>query len=99
MQPPKSYQGVQIVAAIILYASAIVYQGYQYGQSDQTQILPVLYEQDHPGTYPQDHYLQSYLSSEVNERTVFHALFRMLGYDVPWIVFLWHAISSIALKY
>ncbi len=92
-----SSQGIRVIVAIILYVIAIVYQGYQYGQSDQTQILPVLYAQDHPESYQQDHYVQEYLSSQINERTVFHALFRFLGYDVPWIVFIWHAISSIAL--
>ncbi|MDQ3016807.1 MAG: hypothetical protein M3R25_08860 [Bacteroidota bacterium] len=86
-----------VIAAVILYATVIVYQGYQYGQNDQTQILPVLYEQDHPGTYLKDHYVQAYLESYVNERTIFHFLLRHVGYESPWLVFIWHAISAIAL--
>lgn len=86
-----------VMAALILYATVIVYQGYQYGQGDQTQILPCLWAQDHPGAYAQDHYVQHYLSSGTNERSIFHFLLRRLGYDQPWIVFLWHALSGIAL--
>lgn len=86
-----------LVAAIILYATVLVYQGYQYGQGDQTQILPCLWAQDHPGAYAGDHYVQQYLVSGTNERTIFHFLLRHLGYDQPWLVWIWHAISSIAL--
>ncbi len=88
---------LHIFAAILLYATVIIYQGYQYGQSDQTQILPVLYEQDHPGTYPKDHYVHTYLDSNVNERTIFHAILRYIGYASPVMVLIWHAIASIAL--
>ena len=86
-----------VFAALLLYAAVIIYQGYQYGQSDQSQILPVLYAQDHPGTFAKDHYVNAYLSSGVNERTIFHFLLRHSGYDHPWIVFIWHALSAIAL--
>lgn len=86
-----------ILFAVILYATVIIYQGYQYGQSDQSQILPVLYALDHPETYATDHYVQSYLKSGVNERSIFHALFRYMGYDHPWMVFFWHALTSISL--
>ena len=86
-----------LIAAIILYAAVILYQGYQYGQSDQSQIIPVLYAQDHPDTYKTDHYVQTYLRSGTNERTIFHAFLRKAGYQSPWLVFFWHAIASIAL--
>ncbi|MBK9981290.1 MAG: hypothetical protein IPP15_02500 [Saprospiraceae bacterium] len=86
-----------LLAAVILYGTVLVYQGYQYGQGDQTQILPCLWAQDHPGTYGQDHYVQHYLSSGTNERTIFHFLLRHLGYDQPWLVWIWHALSTIAL--
>ncbi|MEP6795225.1 MAG: DUF6798 domain-containing protein [Saprospiraceae bacterium] len=86
-----------ILAALILYATILVYQGYQYGQGDQTQILPCLWAQDHQGAFVQDHYVQQYLSSGTNERTIFHFLLRHLGYDQPWLVWIWHAISAIAL--
>jgi hypothetical protein len=90
-------QWTDVLAAILLYTAVIVYQGYQYGQGDQSQILPCLYAQDHPGTYAQDHYVSQYLKSEVNERTIFHFLFRYLGYGQPWIVFMWHALFGISL--
>ncbi len=88
---------LNIAAAILLYAIVLVYQGYQYGQGDQTQILPCLWAQDHPGAYAQDHYVQQYVSSGTNERTIFHFLLRHLGYDQPWLIWIWHALSSIAL--
>ncbi|MEO6132942.1 MAG: hypothetical protein ABIQ02_13930, partial [Saprospiraceae bacterium] len=88
---------INLLAAIILYATVLVYQGYQYGQGDQTQILPCLWAQDHPGAYANDHYVQNYLVSGINERTIFHFLLRHLGYDQPWLVWLWHAISGVFL--
>jgi len=88
---------MELLAALLLYASVLVYQGYQYGQGDQSQILPCLYAQDHPGSYANDHYVTAYLKSDINERTVFHFLFRYLGYDQPWIVFIWHALFGISL--
>jgi hypothetical protein len=86
-----------ILGALLLYATVLVYQGYQYGQGDQTQILPCLYAQDHIGAYAGDQYVQYYLHSGFNERTIFHFLFRYLGYQVPTIVWLWHMILSVAL--
>lgn len=86
-----------IILAIILYCTVIIYQGYQYGQSDQSQILPVLYAQDHPGAYENDHYVQAYLNGGINERTIFHALFRHMGYGNAWMVFFWHAAFSVLL--
>ncbi|MEP6647069.1 MAG: DUF6798 domain-containing protein [Saprospiraceae bacterium] len=86
-----------LLAAIILYATVLVYQGYQYGQGDQTQILPCLWAQDHPGAYANDHYVQNYLASGTNERTIFHFLLRYFGYERPWLVWLWHATSGIGL--
>ena len=83
--------------AVMLYATVLIYQGYQYGQGDQSQILPVLHAQDHPGSYSQDHYVQSYLDAKINERTVFQSVFRYLGYQHPWIVWIWHALWSITL--
>lgn len=86
-----------LLPALMIYSIAIIYQGYQYGQGDQSQIIPVLYEQDHPGTYLKDHYVNAYLDSPINERTVFHFLLRHLGYQNQFIVFLWHALFSILL--
>ncbi len=97
MTPTNKDFLLQLLAAVLLYATVIIYQGYQYGQSDQTQILPVLYEQDYPGTYPKDHYVHTYLDSKVNERTIFHAMLRHMGYASPAMVFFWHALASIAL--
>ena len=77
--------------------AVVLYQGYQYGVSDQSQILPCIWAQDHPGAYAKDHYVQTYLNSPVNERTIFHFMFRYLGYANPWITWLWHAFLSIAL--
>lgn len=88
---------LDLLTAIVLYSTILIYQGYQYGQSDQSQILPCLYAQDHPGTYADDHYVSRYLKADINERTVFHFLFRHLGYDLPWIVFIWHLLISTAL--
>ena len=88
---------VDIVGALLLYATVLIYQGYQYGQSDQSQILPCLYAQDHPGAYAGDHYVQYYLHSGFNERTIFHFLFRLLGYEMPVVVWIWHIALSIIL--
>jgi hypothetical protein len=88
---------LDLLTAIILYTTILIYQGYQYGQSDQSQILPCLYAQDHPGTYTDDQYVSSYLDAKINERTIFHFLFRYLGYQNPWIVFFWHLILGTAL--
>lgn len=88
---------LDIIAAVILYAAVIIYQGYQYGQSDQSQILPVLFAQDHPGSYQKDHYVNAYLQSGINERTIFQFILRYSGYDIPWLVFLWHALFSLSL--
>lgn len=93
----QNQQWKDLAIVMILYAAVIIYQGYQYGQSDQSQILPVLYAQDHPDAYPNDHYVNAYLESGFNERTIFHALFSYMGYGNPWLVFLWHAIASIGL--
>ncbi len=90
---------IELLLAVSLYATVLVYQGYQYGMGDQSQILPCLYAQDHPGFYKADHYVTSYLHSEVNERTIFHFLFRYLGYQQPWIVWLWHALLGITLMW
>lgn len=84
-------------AALLLYVAVLLYQGYQYGQSDQSQIIPVLFAQDHPEYYTHDHYVNSYLNSPFNERTIFHALFRYMGYSNPLIVFVWHALFGIIL--
>lgn len=88
---------LDILTALLLYAIVLVYQGYQYGQGDQSQILPCLYAQDHPGTYVDDHYVSSYLDAKVNERTIFHFLFRFLGYSQPWLVWTWHLALSVSL--
>ena len=82
---------------VLLYLTVMVYQGYQYGQGDQSQILPCLYAQDHPGTYAHDQYVNAYLQAGVNERTIFHFLFRHLGYSFPWVVLIYHALVSCAL--
>jgi hypothetical protein len=82
---------------LLLYITVVLYQGYQYGQGDQSQILPCLYAQDHQGAYAQDHYVHAYLQAGVNERTVFHFLFRYLGYSFPWVVLGWHALLSCTL--
>ncbi len=88
---------VDIAGAILLYATVLIYQGYQYGQGDQTQILPCIYAQDHPGAYAGDQYVQYYLHSGFNERTIFHFLLRYLGYNVPVVVWLWHMFLSVVL--
>ena len=88
---------LDILTALLLYAIVLVYQGYQYGQGDQSQILPCLYAQDHPGTYADDHYVSSYLAGKVNERTIFHFLLRYLGYNQPWMVWIWHLLLSVSL--
>ncbi|HUR30994.1 MAG TPA: hypothetical protein VMZ69_06150, partial [Saprospiraceae bacterium] len=93
---PKSTL-VKFLAVVCIYAIAIIYQGYQYGQSDQSQIIPVIYAQDHPGALEKDHYVNAYLKSGINERTIFHAVLRRIGYDIPFMVFLWHALASITL--
>jgi hypothetical protein len=53
--PDRNGRWQLIIASIILYAMVIVYQGYQYGMGDQSQILPVLLAQDHPELYSHDH--------------------------------------------
>ncbi|HEX5112221.1 MAG TPA: hypothetical protein VFV79_05205, partial [Saprospiraceae bacterium] len=88
---------IDLAGAMLLYATVLIYQGYQYGQGDQSQILPPIYAQDHPGAYAGDHYVQYYLHSGFNERTIFHFLFRFLGYDIPVIVWFWHILLSIIL--
>lgn len=89
--------GMLLMTAILLYGTALVYQGYTYGSGDQSQILPVLKARDHPELYPKDQYVQAYLHAGVNERTVFQFFWRWLGYDSPWITFFFHAIASLAL--
>src|SRR5688500_8634774 len=93
----KKEYNLHLLAAIVLYVTVLIYQGYQYGQSDQTQILPAIYAEEHPEYYLNDHYVQAYQESRINERTIFHFLFQNAGYDHPWLVFLWHAISGILL--
>lgn len=86
-----------LLTALLLYGAALIYQGYTYGTGDQSQIMPVLLAQDQPGLYPHDHYVQSYLNAGVNERTIFHILWRYLGYGNPWITFILHATAGIGL--
>ncbi|MDZ4747957.1 MAG: DUF6798 domain-containing protein [Saprospiraceae bacterium] len=88
---------LDILTALLLYAIVLIYQGYQYGQGDQSQILPCLYAQDHPETYANDHYVSSYLAGQVNERTIFHFLLRYLGYNQPWLVWFWHLLLTTSL--
>lgn len=88
---------LDILTALLLYAIVLIYQGYEYGQGDQSQILPCLYAKDHPGTYAADHYVSSYLAAKVNERTIFHFLLRYLGYSQPWMVWMWHLLLSVSL--
>jgi hypothetical protein len=87
----------QILMAIFLYATVLVYQGYIYGAGDQSQILPCLYAMDYPGFFTSDHYVTSYLAGSINERAVFHFIFRYLGYDSPTMMLIWHALFSITL--
>ena len=93
----KKEYNLHLLAAIVLYMTVLIYQGYQYGQSDQTQILPAIYAEEHPEYYVNDHYVQTYQDSRINERSIFHFLFKHTGYDHPWLVFLWHAIAGILL--
>jgi hypothetical protein len=93
----RHIQWKEWLIAISLYAVALLYQGYLYGSGDQTQILPPIWAQDHPEAYTTDHYVQAYNKSPVDERTVFHFLFRFLGYANPWIVLVWHVVLSVAL--
>ncbi len=88
---------IDLSLAVLLYLTVLIYQGYLYGVSDQSQILPCIWAQDHPGAYPKDHYVQTYLHSPVNERTIFHFAFRYLGYAHPWVVWIWHAVLSVTL--
>jgi hypothetical protein len=97
MHQARSNNFLHLLAALILYATVIIYQGYQYGQSDQSQILPVLHAQDHPSSYPNDHYIKAFLQSDVNERTMFHFLLHHAGYANPWAVISWHALFSVTL--
>ncbi len=90
-------QWPEISGALLLYVGVLIYQGYLYGQGDQSQILPCLYAQQHPGAYPFDQYVQYYLHSGFNERTIFHFVFRWLGFDVPYLVFIWHGLVSLTL--
>lgn len=90
-------QWLEVIAALLLYATVLIYQGYQYGDGDQSQILPCLYAQDHPGAYAGDHYVQAYLHGKINERSIFHLLFRYLGYNQPWITWIWHLLLGTAL--
>jgi hypothetical protein len=73
---------INLLAAFLLYATVLVYQGYQYGQGDQSQILPCLWAQDHPGAYAHDHYVLHYLSSG-KRATIFHFLLRRLDMISP----------------
>lgn len=88
---------IDLLVALALYAVVLIYQGYQYGQSDQSQILPCIWQQDHPESYPADHYVQFYNHSPFNERTIIHFLYRFLGYNIPWVMFFWHMILSVAI--
>ena len=97
MNDRKHIPWIQLLMAVFLYATVLVYQGYIYGAGDQSQILPCLYALDHPEFYTLDHYVTSYLAGGVNERTVFHFLFRYLGYNSPIMMLIWHAVFSIAL--
>ncbi len=87
----------EFLTALVLYATILVYQGYQYGVGDQSQILPCLYAQDHPGVYAADHYVNAYLNSDINERTIFHFLLRYLGYNQPYVMLLWHLLLGTTL--
>jgi hypothetical protein len=91
------HKSIDVIGGVFIYAIALLYQGYQYGQGDQTQILPCLYAQDHAGAYPGDQYVQYYLHSGFNERTIFHFLLRFLGYDIPLIIWIWHLVLSVIL--
>ena len=97
MSKPGRNLTLDILAGLLLYATVIIYQGYQYGQSDQSQILPVLHALDHPGSYTHDQYVNAYLQSSINERTIFQFILHYSGYNIPFLVFLWHALFSIAL--
>ena len=90
-------QWKEIAGALLLYAIVLVYQGYQYGQGDQSQILPCIWAMGHAPDYTCDFYVQSYLQAGFNERSIFHFLFRFLGYQFPWIVWVWHLALSFAL--
>ena len=90
-------QWLEVIAALLLYATVLIYQGYQYGDGDQSQILPCLYAQDHPSAYAGDHYVQAYLHGKINERSIFHLLFRYLGYNQPWITWIWHLLLGTVL--
>lgn len=85
------------ISVLLLYGMVIIYQGYTYGIHDQSQILPVIYANVHPDHYTQDFYVQSYLSAGITERTVFHFLYRWLGYSSPWLTFFWHLVASFSL--
>lgn len=87
----------QVFITVMLYATVLIYQGYLYGAGDQSQILPCLYAQDHPGFYSSDHYVTSYLVAGINERSVFHFILRFLGYQSSWMIWVWHVIFSMAL--
>ncbi len=93
----KRYQQdiITLLTATLFYGLLMIYHGYQYGVGDQSQILPCLFAQDHPEAYAGDHYVNAYLNSPVNERSVFHFFLRYLGYEQPWLVWLWHALMSV----
>ncbi len=88
---------IRLFMALVLYGCLLVFHGYIFGYGDQIEIVPVLYQMDHPGVYPHDFYIQHILDKPIHERWFFVHAIHVMHLFHPWSFFLMHLFFSVLL--
>lgn len=83
--------------AILLYLCLLIFHGYTFGYEDQIEIVPVLYQMDHPEVYQNDFFIQEVLKKPVHERWFFIHFIHFFHLFKPGIFLLLHALLSCVL--
>jgi hypothetical protein len=83
--------------AFLLYLCLLIFHGYIFGYEDQIEIVPVLYQMDHPEIYQNDFFIQEVLKKPVHERWFFIHTLHFFHLFNPGIFLLLHAFFSCVL--
>lgn len=88
---------LNLIMLLSCYALVLFHWGYQFGRSDQAEVLPyALYIHDHT-LYPKDNFIQDIKNEVPNERSVFSSLLSPFANHLEGVCFLLEFIFTLIL--